>query len=87
MEALNLPSFGHAPGSHDGWKQAVHELNQRMASDSSFIPINEKYLSSLDPEDRHWLPADIHVDGDGSVDFKSYVNNLHPGAIYAYHTM
>ncbi|KAJ2376374.1 hypothetical protein IW150_002027 [Coemansia sp. RSA 2607] len=79
MDALNLSSFGHIPGSHAAWKKAVHELNQRMASDSSFIPINEEYLDKLNPEDRHWLPTDIYVNNDGSVDFKSYINNLHPG--------
>ncbi|KAJ1723672.1 hypothetical protein LPJ53_002004 [Coemansia erecta] len=79
LGALNLPSFGNFPGSHAAWKQAVRELNQRMAGNSSFIPINEKYLDKIDPEDRHWLPTDIHVNGDGTINILSYINNLHPG--------
>ncbi|KAJ1722451.1 hypothetical protein LPJ53_003135 [Coemansia erecta] len=79
LEAVNLQRFGHIPGSHAAWKQAVRELNQRMSGDSSYIPVNEEYLDKLDPECRHWLPADIHVNDDGSVQFKSYINGLHPG--------
>ncbi|KAJ1812889.1 hypothetical protein LPJ56_005351, partial [Coemansia sp. RSA 2599] len=32
----------------------------------------------VDERERHWLPTDIYVNGDGSVDFKSYINNIHP---------
>ncbi|KAJ1722412.1 hypothetical protein LPJ53_003171 [Coemansia erecta] len=77
--AFDLCSYSCMPGSHAAWKQAVRELNQRMSGDSSFVPISEEYLDKLDPEERHWLPADIYVNDDGSVAFKSYINNLHPG--------
>ncbi|KAJ2232424.1 hypothetical protein H4R99_007100, partial [Coemansia sp. RSA 1722] len=36
------------------------------------------YLELTDPTARHWLPTDIYVNQDGSVDFKSYINNIHP---------
>ncbi|KAJ1814914.1 hypothetical protein LPJ56_004718 [Coemansia sp. RSA 2599] len=93
LEALSLSSFGTVPGSIDAWKQAVCDLNASMASkgkDSaesseqsdaaadSFVPFNEVYLGMVDEEERHWLPTDIYVNGDGSVDFKSYINNIHP---------
>ncbi|KAJ1641739.1 hypothetical protein LPJ64_006331, partial [Coemansia asiatica] len=91
MEALNLCSFGTVPGSIDAWKQAIRNLNASMAkrnkengSDqsetaiNSFVPFNEEYLGLIDPKERHWLPADIYVNKDGSVDFKSYINNIHP---------
>ncbi|KAJ2776217.1 hypothetical protein GGI15_004912 [Coemansia interrupta] len=60
-------------------EHAIREMNHRMSGDSDFIPINEDYLNKLDPEDRHWLPTDIYVNSDGSVEFKSYISNLHPG--------
>ncbi|KAJ2785244.1 hypothetical protein GGI15_001989 [Coemansia interrupta] len=78
IDALDPPSFGSIPESFYAWKQAICELNQRMVGDSSFIPINEKYLEYCSRM-RHWLPADIHVNDDGSVAFKSYINDLHPG--------
>ncbi|KAJ2397099.1 hypothetical protein GGI05_000808 [Coemansia sp. RSA 2603] len=79
MEALNLPSLGHIYKSNIDWNQAIQKLNQRMIGDSSFVPISEDYLDNIDYQDRHWLPTDIHVNDDGSIDFKSYINNLHPG--------
>ncbi|KAJ1878948.1 hypothetical protein H4R99_000316 [Coemansia sp. RSA 1722] len=91
QEALHLPSFGAVPRSIDGWRQAVCDLNASMAKkdkgkdseqlkavSSSFVPFNEKYLELADPAERHWLPTDIYVNQDGSVDFKSYINNIHP---------
>ncbi|KAJ1641912.1 hypothetical protein LPJ64_006185, partial [Coemansia asiatica] len=91
MEALNLCSFGTVPGSIDAWKQAICNLNASMAKkdneDNSeqlntaangFVPFNEEYLGLIDPGERHWLPTDIYVNDDGSVDFKSYINNIHP---------
>ncbi|KAJ1641610.1 hypothetical protein LPJ64_006432, partial [Coemansia asiatica] len=91
MEALNPCSFGTVPGSIDAWKQAIRNLNASVAekdkgNDSelsetainSFVPFNEEYLGLVDPEERHWLPTDIYVNEDGSVDFKSYINNIHP---------
>ncbi|KAJ1817369.1 hypothetical protein LPJ75_001737, partial [Coemansia sp. RSA 2598] len=93
LDALSLPSFGTVPGSIDAWKQAVCDLNASMASkgkDSaesseqsdtaadSFVPFNEVYLGMVDERERHWLPTDIYVNGDGSVDFNSYINNVHP---------
>ncbi|KAJ2604251.1 hypothetical protein H4R99_001917 [Coemansia sp. RSA 1722] len=93
QEALHLPSFGTVPGSIDGWRQAVRDLNASMTekdkgkgNDSkqsatptaSFVPFNEKYLELTDPSARHWLPTDIYVNQDGSVDFRSYINNIHP---------
>ncbi|KAJ1822246.1 hypothetical protein LPJ56_003108, partial [Coemansia sp. RSA 2599] len=93
LEALSLSSFGTVPGSIDAWKQAVCDLNASMASKgkgsaesseqsdtaaNSFVPFNEVYLGMVDEEERHWLPTDIYVNGDGSVDFKSYINNVHP---------
>ncbi|KAJ1878204.1 hypothetical protein H4R99_000361 [Coemansia sp. RSA 1722] len=91
QDALHLPSFGTVPGSIDGWRQAVRDLNafmtekakgkdseQLKAVSSSFVPFNEKYLELADPAERHWLPTDIYVNQDGSVDFKSYINNIHP---------
>ncbi|KAJ1845792.1 hypothetical protein LPJ73_004734, partial [Coemansia sp. RSA 2703] len=79
LDALNLPEYGRKPGSQKAWKKAVRKLNRRLANDSNFIPINQGYIANLNSTDRHWLPADIHVNDDGSVDFKSYINNLHPG--------
>ncbi|KAJ2234444.1 hypothetical protein IWW45_003416, partial [Coemansia sp. RSA 485] len=91
QEALCLPSFGTVPGSIDGWRQAVCSLNASMAEKdngrgseqsktpaASFVPFNEKYLGLVDSSSRHWLPTDIYVNQDGSVDFKSYINNIHP---------
>ncbi|KAJ2705922.1 hypothetical protein FB645_002009 [Coemansia sp. IMI 203386] len=91
QEALCLPSFGTVPGSIEGWKKAVCELNASMvekgngkgsekskATDSSVIPFDEKYLGLVDSSSRHWLPTDIYVNQDGSVDFRSYINNIHP---------
>ncbi|KAJ2705303.1 hypothetical protein FB645_002553 [Coemansia sp. IMI 203386] len=90
-DALHLPSFDTVPGSIDGWRQAVRDLNASMAekdkgNDSeqseaaaaSFVPFNERYLELTDPSVRHWLPTDIYVNQDGSVDFRSYINNIHP---------
>ncbi|KAJ2596368.1 hypothetical protein GGF40_001040 [Coemansia sp. RSA 1286] len=91
QEALCLPSFGTVPGSIDGWKKAVCDLNASMAEKdngkgseqsktpaASFVPFNEKYLGLVESDSRHWLPTDIYVNQDGSVDFKSYINNIHP---------
>ncbi|KAJ2234167.1 hypothetical protein IWW45_003620 [Coemansia sp. RSA 485] len=91
QEALCFPSYGTVPGSIEGWRQAVCDLNASMAkkdkgkdSEQSataaacFVPYNEKYLELTDPTARHWLPTDIYVNQDGSVDFKSYINNIHP---------
>ncbi|KAJ1878261.1 hypothetical protein H4R99_003184 [Coemansia sp. RSA 1722] len=93
QDALHLSSFGTVPGSIDGWSQAVRDLNASMTekdkgkgNDSkqsatpiaSFVPFNEKYLEMVDPSERHWLPTDIYVNQDGSVEFKSYINNIHP---------
>ncbi|KAJ2704128.1 hypothetical protein FB645_003551 [Coemansia sp. IMI 203386] len=74
QEALHLPLFGAIPGSIDGWRQAVCNLNASMtekgkgkdseqleAVSSSFVPFNEKYLELADPSARHWLPTDIYV--------------------------
>ncbi|KAJ2232975.1 hypothetical protein IWW45_004549 [Coemansia sp. RSA 485] len=91
QEALCLPSFGTVPGSIEGWRQAVCDLNASMTVEdkgkdseqsattaANFVPFNEKYLELTDPTARHWLPTDIYVNQDGSVDFKSYINNIHP---------
>ncbi|KAJ1881284.1 hypothetical protein H4R99_001907 [Coemansia sp. RSA 1722] len=91
QEALHLPSFGAIPGSIDGWRQAVCNLNASMTEKgkgddsektttpaTNFVPFNEKYLELTDPTARHWLPTDIYVNQDGSVDFRSYINNIHP---------
>ncbi|KAJ1826203.1 hypothetical protein LPJ56_002301 [Coemansia sp. RSA 2599] len=93
LDALSLPSFGTVPGSIDAWKQAVCDLNASMTGKgkdnaesseqpdtaaNSFVPFNEIYLDMVDERERHWLPTDIYVNGDGSVDFKSYINNIHP---------
>ncbi|KAJ2595950.1 hypothetical protein GGF39_003637 [Coemansia sp. RSA 1721] len=91
QEALHLPSFGAVPGSIDDWRQAVCDLNASMAKKdkdddsektttpaTNFVPFNEKYLELTDPTARHWLPTDIYVNQDGSVDFRSYINNIHP---------
>ncbi|KAJ2588361.1 hypothetical protein H4R99_007820 [Coemansia sp. RSA 1722] len=91
QDALHLPSFGTVPGSIDGWRQAVCDLNASMtekgkgkdseqleAVSSSFVPFNEKYLELANPAERHWLPTDIYVNQDGSVEFRSYINNIHP---------
>ncbi|KAJ2704161.1 hypothetical protein FB645_003525 [Coemansia sp. IMI 203386] len=91
QEALCLPSFGTVPGSIDGWKKAVCDLNASMAEKdngkgseqpktpaASFVPFNEKYLGLVESDSRHWLPTDIYVNQDGSVDLKSYINNIHP---------
>ncbi|KAJ2223892.1 hypothetical protein IWW45_008230, partial [Coemansia sp. RSA 485] len=91
QDALHLPSFGSVPGSIDGWRQAVRDLNASMtekdkendseqseAASASFVPFNEKYLDLANPSERHALPTDIYVNQDGSVEFKSYINNIHP---------
>ncbi|KAJ1826824.1 hypothetical protein LPJ56_001987, partial [Coemansia sp. RSA 2599] len=93
LEALSLSSFGTVPGSIDAWRQAVCDLNASMAkkrkgsvenpeqSDTtanSFVPFDENYLGLVNAMERHWLPTDIYVNEDGSVDFKSYINNIHP---------
>ncbi|KAJ2696946.1 hypothetical protein FB645_006067 [Coemansia sp. IMI 203386] len=91
QEALCLPSYGTVPGSIEGWRQAVCDLNASMAKKdkskdseqsattaANFVSFNEKYLELADPTAGHWLPTDIYVNQDGSVDFKSYINNIHP---------
>ncbi|KAJ1879564.1 hypothetical protein H4R99_000894 [Coemansia sp. RSA 1722] len=91
QEALCLPSFGTVPGSLSDWRKAVRNLNASMSEKdkgkdseqleevySNFVPFNERYLELADPSERHWLPTDIYVNQDGSVDFKSYINNIHP---------
>ncbi|KAJ1880298.1 hypothetical protein LPJ57_002332 [Coemansia sp. RSA 486] len=91
QEALCLPSYGTVPGSIEGWRQAVCDLNASMTVEDkgkdseqsattavNFVPFNEKYLELTDPTARHWLPTDIYVNQDGSVDFKSYINSIHP---------
>ncbi|KAJ2587212.1 hypothetical protein H4R99_008229, partial [Coemansia sp. RSA 1722] len=91
QEALHLPSYGTVPGSIEGWRQAVCDLNasmtvkdkgkdseQSVTTAANFVPFNEKYLELTDPTAGHWLPTDIYVNQDGSVDFKSYINNIHP---------
>ncbi|KAJ2594596.1 hypothetical protein H4R99_005691, partial [Coemansia sp. RSA 1722] len=91
QEALHLPSFGAVPGSIDDWRQAVCDLNASMAKKdkdddsektttpaTNFVPFNEKYLELANPSERHWLPTDIYVNQDGSVEFTSYINNIHP---------
>ncbi|KAJ1722130.1 hypothetical protein LPJ53_003427 [Coemansia erecta] len=77
QEALQLSSLGSIPGSHEAWKSAINELNDRMAGKNDYVP-NSHYMRKLNPDDRHWLPADIFVADDGSVEFRSYINNLHP---------
>ncbi|KAJ1838996.1 hypothetical protein LPJ57_010970, partial [Coemansia sp. RSA 486] len=91
QDALCLPSYGTVPGSIEGWRQAVCDLNasmtvkdkgkdseQSVTTAANFVPFNEKYLELTDPTAGHWLPTDIYVNQDGSVDFKSYINNIHP---------
>ncbi|KAJ1875328.1 hypothetical protein LPJ57_004695 [Coemansia sp. RSA 486] len=55
-----------------------NDSEQSATTATNFVPFNEKYLELTDPTARHWLPTDIYVNQDGSVDFKSYINNIHP---------
>ncbi|KAJ1805517.1 hypothetical protein LPJ75_005290, partial [Coemansia sp. RSA 2598] len=57
---------------------SAESSEQSDTAADSFVPFNEIYLGMVDERERHWLPTDIYVNGDGSVDFKSYINNIHP---------
>ncbi|KAJ1815889.1 hypothetical protein LPJ56_004433 [Coemansia sp. RSA 2599] len=59
-------------------KDSAESSEQSDTAADSFVPFNEMYLGMVNERERHWLPTDIYVNGDGSVDFKSYINNIHP---------
>ncbi|KAJ1812967.1 hypothetical protein LPJ56_005328, partial [Coemansia sp. RSA 2599] len=54
------------------------DFEQSDTAANGFVPYDIEYLYKIDKEGRHWLPTDIYVNEDGSVDFKSYINNIHP---------
>ncbi|KAJ1669786.1 hypothetical protein GGF38_001987 [Coemansia sp. RSA 25] len=83
--ALDLSLPRTKPGSPDDWLIAIKNYNTALSAvDSAFdkreiselfracfaVELGEEYVS--------WLPTDFHVRDDGSIDIRSYINNLHP---------
>ncbi|KAJ1811251.1 hypothetical protein LPJ75_004128 [Coemansia sp. RSA 2598] len=94
IDFIKRPCQGTKPGSSEAWRLAVVGLNRRLNKCNDFLRNGENHScgSSLAIDrpfderqlfpDAHigycWLPSDIHVQDDGSVEIKSYINNLHP---------
>ncbi|KAJ2847315.1 hypothetical protein GGI22_006011 [Coemansia erecta] len=81
--ALDVATLGDRPGSFEAWKKVVADLNKDIETEDDLYMIYDRVYCNY-----HfgWLPTDIRVNTDGSVDIKSYINNLHPtkhAAFYA----
>ncbi|KAJ2401839.1 hypothetical protein GGI23_001127 [Coemansia sp. RSA 2559] len=79
--ALQLESFGKCPGSFDKWRTAVKEISSTMGKEYYFLEKKKQtyeYDNNFISKKYCWLPTEYWVDDDGSVEIKSYINNLHP---------
>ncbi|KAJ1873170.1 hypothetical protein LPJ55_002528 [Coemansia sp. RSA 990] len=75
--AVNLKTFGQAPGSIDKWDDAADELWSDGNGGSVFyVPQSE--VESFTSSKFCWLPSEFRVAEDGTTTIESYINNLHP---------
>ncbi|KAJ2538959.1 hypothetical protein EV175_006399, partial [Coemansia sp. RSA 1933] len=73
--ALKVETLGYRHGSFDAWKEVVIEQNKGI---EAVYSIYERYADNTVDYDFSWLPTDIQVNANGSVNILSYINNLHP---------
>ncbi|KAJ2062775.1 hypothetical protein GGI17_002163 [Coemansia sp. S146] len=83
--ALDATLSRTKPGSPEDWFQAIKDLNAIMSADNDAFDKREitelvRACHAVDLGEEYvcWLPADFHVNDDGSVTIPSYINNLHP---------
>ncbi|MFB7591289.1 DUF4246 domain-containing protein [Streptomyces sp. NPDC056169] len=74
------------PGSHGQVLDLVHPSLFCLVREVSGAPEEawrnptDRYSAHEYSEKFQWLPTDVDVSDDGDVDFRSYVNNVHPEA-------
>ncbi|KAJ2852960.1 hypothetical protein GGI22_005066 [Coemansia erecta] len=73
--ALDVATLGDRPGSFEAWEKVVAKLNKDIETKDNLYMIHQSEGCNYT---FCWLPTDIRVNADGSVDIKSYINNLHP---------
>ncbi|KAJ1663756.1 hypothetical protein IW140_004642 [Coemansia sp. RSA 1813] len=79
--ALQLKSFGECPGSFDKWRDAVAKISTDKDTEYYFpnkVQQSYEYRIKFISTKYCWLPTEFWVNGDGSSEVKSYINNLHP---------
>ncbi|KAJ1849177.1 hypothetical protein LPJ73_003789, partial [Coemansia sp. RSA 2703] len=77
-DAILYPHVGIVPGSSHSWMEAASALNQKMIfnhNDSTglYVPIDD-FSQQTNNAASQWIPSNIYINSDGSVDIRSYIN-------------
>ncbi|KAJ2851732.1 hypothetical protein IWW36_000877 [Coemansia brasiliensis] len=75
--AVDLKTFGQAPGSISKWDDAVDKL-WGDGNGGSIFYIPQNGIEPFTSEKFCWLPSEFRVAEDGATTIESYINNLHP---------